>query len=75
MAVEKYQKFLEEVKNKNNDDYTEVNEIRDRHLTLDTTRQRLEEKKAELNQMNAAKRAQVSEYEYRMRNKIMDLNN
>lgn len=43
-SVEKYQFFLEEVKNQNNDDYSEVNEIRDRHHTLDGTSKNLDVK-------------------------------
>ena len=36
-AVEQYESFLEEVKNQNNDEFSEVNEIRDRHHTLAST--------------------------------------
>ena len=74
-AVEQYESFLQDVKNQNNDDYSEVNEIRDRHLTLDTTKNTLMKKKVELTEMYEQKRADVNNYERMMENKIMKLNN
>lgn len=37
-AVEQYQSFLEDVKNKNSDEFTEVNEINLRYIKLDSTK-------------------------------------
>ena len=74
-AVEKYQIFLEEVKNLNSDDYTEVNEISDRHHTLDSTSRSLDHKLKQISQRLDDKKNEVSSYEREMDNKIMSLNN
>jgi len=74
-AVEQYQSFLEDVKNQNNDDYAEVNDIRDRYKTLDMTKRNLIAKKAQITEQYEAKRIQVNNYERKMENKIMSLNN
>mmetsp|Transcript_15756 Transcript_15756/g.21318 ORF Transcript_15756/g.21318 Transcript_15756/m.21318 type:complete len:121 (-) Transcript_15756:351-713(-) len=63
------------MKNQNNDDYSEVNEIRDRHRTLDSTKRYLMKKKVELTEMYEQKRTDVNNYEHKMENKIMKLNN
>ena len=73
--MEQYQSFLEDVRNQNQDDYSEVNEIRNRHKTLDTTKRNLLAKKAQITEMYESKRAEVNNYERKMENKIMSLNN
>ncbi len=74
-AVEQYQTFLENVRNANQDDYTEVNEIRDRHSTLAKTSRDLHAKKTEITEMYESKRKEVHAYEKTMSTKIMALNN
>ena len=59
-AVDQYQIFLEEVRNQNQDDYSEVNEIRDRHKTLDAAKQSLEFKKEKLNSDYESKKLEVN---------------
>jgi len=74
-AVEQYQSFLDEVRTQNSDDYSEVNEISNRHKILDTTKRSLMKKKTEITNMYEQKRAEVHQYELKMLNKIMNLNN
>ena len=66
---------MEDVKNQNQDDYSEVNEIRDRHKTLDTTKRNLIAKKTQITDMYESKRKEVLAFERSMDNKIMSLNN
>ena len=74
-AVEQYQTFLENVKNANPDDYTEVHEIRDRHTTLAKTSRDLHAKKAEITEMYESKRKEVHAYERAMSAKVVRLGN
>jgi chromosome segregation ATPase len=63
------------VKNANPDDYSEVNEISDRHKTLAKASKNQHEKKAEITEMYEAKRREVHNYEKTMSTKLMSLNN
>ena len=74
-AVEKYQEFLENVKSFNNDEFTEVIEIRDRYRTLNSTQEALNKKKIELDQMLEEKKAEVSNFEKTMEANVMSLGN
>ena len=74
-AVEKYQEFLENVKSFNNDEFTEVIEIRDRYRTLNSTQEALNKKKIELDQILEEKKSEVSNFEKTMEANVMSLGN
>lgn len=74
-AVDQYQSFLEKVKSENNEGYSEVSEISNRHKTLDNESKNLDRNLHDIGTKLKDKKNEVSAYERSMENKIMQLNN
>lgn len=63
------------MKSFNNDEFTEVIEIRDRYRTLNSTQEALNKKKIELDQILEEKKSEVSNFEKTMEANVMSLGN
>ena len=63
LAVEQYQKFLEDVREKNSDEYQEIGDILARYKVLMETQNSLKEKLENLDNDLKCKRDDVNKYE------------
>ena len=75
LAVEQYQKFLEDVREKNSDEYQEIGDILARYKVLMETQNSLKDKLENLDNDLKGKRDDVNKYEKDMETQIMTLNN
>ena len=73
-SVERYQFFLQLVKEQNNDEFREVSDIRNRYVTLKTAQEQLTKQEMEMHDQVEKKKGEVSSYERVMQNRIMQLN-
>ena len=74
-AVQKYQKFLEEVQRLNSDEFNEIGDILSRHTVLQNTSSDLLNKLRELEDKLNNKREEVNKYNTEMGASILTLNN
>ena len=70
-----YGKYLESVKNNNQDEYTEISDILSRYNTLKQSNVKLEESKRNLENKFDDMKNQTNEYEKIKKTEIMSLNN
>jgi len=74
-AVQKYQEFLEDVRNNNSDQYSSISMIIDRHETLSRLQKRLQEELNEKETKLKTMKSDFAKYETKMNNDQMTLNN
>lgn len=74
-AMKKYEEYLESVKERNSDEYSELQDILARYKTLKDSNEKLNKKMAELERELDGLKNQVVKYEKDMKTDIMQLNN
>mmetsp|Transcript_39787 Transcript_39787/g.38345 ORF Transcript_39787/g.38345 Transcript_39787/m.38345 type:complete len:98 (-) Transcript_39787:382-675(-) len=74
-AMKKYEKYLENVRDQNNDEYTDLSEILARYWTLKNANTNLIETRDKLNKDLEDLKNEVTAYEKTMKISIMSLNN
>ena len=74
-AMKKYEAYLESVRDRNTDEYSELNDILARYATLKKSNMKLSDKMQQLETELEELKQTVANYEKDMKTQIMQLNN
>ena len=74
-CMKEYESFLEDVKEKNQDEYSELSDIRSRHMTLDESNKKLKLKQKEISNQFETVKTELNQFSNNTNIEIMSLNN